>query len=266
MLERITREGLQTRRNFLKGTVASAALELLPRTASAEGKISYLEALIGDDKKKQEYIDQKVAERDSGNSVSVEYATPAIEQELASKYHYQRAEFQFGATFVDNPAAIGSGAKIKLYIFPKAFSKIFRQYGKMHAAHHDLHRDMDTIISNIIDSGFVIAGYLASGIPNYPIDRFKDKSGNLNRPMRDAVFKMIILKIEYSGLLNNAVENPRSFLAKYVLNMANQGRRLYAYLHNPSITQNMDPRLLQDLYKDFNPNKLFPDPRTIKQV
>ena len=252
--------GKITRRDFERIIIGGGAAALGSR-AVAQQKLTYLEALVGDDGVKKSYTSQKASGKKSKNVLSVEYATQDILQKL-KRYNFVPAEGQYIAVVPEQQDKIGEGTESRIYVLPPAFAEEYKPNGNLHKRFPDLYTSLDIILSNCItNSGFVDADNLSHGINGYPVESFRDKDGNLNLKLYATILQLESLSSEYKGLLNHPEIKGNSFLNAYAAQIARRGLFLSDSINNSTMVKGMDNDFVAKLRKDYLFPRLFPFPK-----
>ena len=118
--------------------------------------------------------------------------------------------------------------------------------------------ELSIIIGNVILSNeFTDAKHFAQGIQNYPMELFKNSSGEFNTPLFIATMEILSYHAEYKGLLAEYRKKPSKFLESYLLGIRQLANQMYGILSSLPLIKNMDMKFIKNLQNDFNPEVLF---------
>ncbi len=256
-------EALLTRREFLVGSGAFAISPSMPSTAFAQRKISYLEALMGDDNKKQEYIDQITSDSKPNYVLSVRFVTPEILQKLKLMHKYVPPQKGVADTIPTELAKIGQGTPSEVYIFDRTFFDIYAREPHLNKIHPkpELYDVQEKILINKIKRSYYVRARLYyEGIPNFPVEMFNDSNGKFNVFLYLKLIQLITDSYEYQGLFLDQSLIKYNYVQRYANGLKIAGQVFYNSLYDQGVIGNMDMKLIGKLREEFKPEKLFSHP------
>ncbi|MBI2558345.1 hypothetical protein HYW20_03405 [Candidatus Woesearchaeota archaeon] len=275
-----------SRRDFLKYGVelggGALASILMPPAAISQVKLSFFEALNGDDKSKQQFIDQIVAGKQPEYVISVKYATPEILKEIKARLDYGPPAGTYAEVFpvalnyekeFIQPAPtnqIGRGVKSKVFVYSGAFVDLLKLNASIHRffptpeAVQRLYDDHEIVIgSELTVNSFSQAEYFHKGVPGYPLELFKAMKGGVNYEL----YNLIIGMLSSSKAYKNLISHPRYGLSIYITSFVEGIRHVsrgYDELLSSKVAD-VEPALAKRLLKDFGSKKFFPEPQQYKK-
>lgn len=259
-----------TRRKLILGGIGVAAL------AAVEGAIYLLtrpvtyEDALYDERKRQSHIDKIVHGKIPDNVIFVKYATPELLAKLAS-HGYTPPRSAYAGTIPvvmeekgdfkpARPEQVGKGVLSIVLVYEAAYEDLYKKFPRLEGIYpkQRLYEDLEAIISNVILSNeFTDAKHFNQGIPGYPVEPFRDSNGVINFKLYNTVIDILSYSAEYSALLANPRIATSEFMRVYAHGIQGLANGFYSLLFNPQITKDMDPKFMQRLRQDFNPQKLF---------
>ena len=261
-----------TRREFLRTINGATALLLMPSEIQAQRIVTYEKAIKGNERTKQDWIDQVVFGITPPYVVGVKFGNRNLLGELRNKLNYIPPEGAWAATIalgkngsIDHltfasDEDVGKGAKSIVVVFPNAFFDLYDQNSELERLNPrpNLYLDSGLLVSNVIlNNEFTDALHFNSGIPGYSTELFKDKHGKLNRALYIAALDSLSYASEYRSLLANPRFKSSKFIQFYSESLVNLAKKFYATFYSPKYTSDMDPKFIEQLKKDFNPSRLF---------
>ena len=285
----MTEEGLGriTRREFGKvaGGASITAL-ILPASQeiirpAAQDAITYRTALIGDIKLQESYINQILLGKIPQEVISVEFLNQDLADRLRKDYDFVIPYGSLGVVIpmwkgsqnaglmIAPPEQLGKGVRSKVIVNPS----ILVQMAKTASGgvivideRTEFNQELETLLVNKFQNNiFVEADYFNHGIPGYPIEMFREGNGNFNYNLYNTSLRIFALSREYNGLISNQRYSQSRYISTYAAGLKGQGELLAASVSNFT-TKNTSPELLKKLRQDFNPNRLFPDPKTLRRA
>ena len=263
---------LRTRRNMLIGGVATATLAGVGGATYLSTRPITYEDAVRDEQKRQRHIDQIVDGKIPDYVAGVKYATRGILEKLA-KHDYTHSRDVYADTIpieIDgksgdwapiNPEKVGKGIKSLVIVYETVYQDLYEKYPQLNRIHPkpELYKNFEVIVRNVIlRNEFTDAKHFSHGIPNYPIELFRDSSGAINHHLFNSVTDLLSNSAEYEGVLADPRTKTSSYLQEYAERLKKfSSANFYGQLSNPELTKNTDPALIQRLRQDFHSSKLF---------
>ena len=259
----------RTRRNLIIGGIVGAVLVsggLI--TYHFKKPVTYEDALRYESKR-QTHIDQIVQGKTPHYVISVKYATPNLLEKLA-KHGYTPSEDVFAATIPVvmgekddwqpvRPEHVGKGIKSIVVVYQSVYKDWHKKFPGLERSfpREELYKDMEVILRNVLlENEFTDARHFSEGIPHYPIDSFRNSKGIVNFRLFNTAIDLLSNRVEYKAIVSDPRTRTSPFLQEYANGLLKQVATAYSLFLNPEITKDMDPRFIEKLRQDFNPNKL----------